>query len=160
MLKGVQMDYKQYFKQYKTNRSLLSLKNIEKQQILREILDSQDVGIAAQIISDMPSIHSTESVVERLAVRREEQQLELNVRLKLIENDMFSLQCSCNQAEAYLSVLGSEERFVVEQYYLEELSFPQVADAYQCHYKERREIRALQYLQESALKKINGLLKG
>ena len=158
--KGVLMDYKIYFKQYKTNLSLLALKNIERQQLMRDILESKEPSVKAQVITDMPlGDHSNESSVEKFAVRSEERLEELNARLHIVENDVFDLRCVCDEAEAYLGVLGSEERYIIEQRYIEQLKWPLVADAYQYRYKKRLEERRLINIHNIALGKINELLK-
>lgn len=154
------MDYKIYFKQYKTNLSLLALKNIERQQLMRDILEIKEPSVKAQVITDMPICHGEDnSSVERFVVRSEERLLELNVRLKLVEDECFNFKCKCDEAEAYLSVLGSEERYIIEQRYIEQLKWPLVADAYQCRYKKRLDVNRLIILHNIALEKINELIK-
>ncbi len=154
-------DYKQYFKKYKTNRSLLKIKKDEEQQIIRELLEIQTPSIKAQVITDMPITHGEDnSPVERFAVQSEERQEKLNSRLKIVQNEVFSLQCEVNKAEACLDILRDRERFVINHYYIEEAeSWEQVANAYQCHYREWKSIRQLINYRNNALYKITEFFK-
>lgn len=152
------MDYKIYFKQYKTNLSLLALKNIERQQLMRDILESKEPSVKAQVITDMPMQHSNESSTERFVVRSEEQMEELNARLHIVENEYFDLKCKCDEAEAYLNVLSNKERYIIEQFYLEDLEWSLVQNAYQCYYKEWRTIKQLKEIRNKGLAKINNLI--
>lgn len=154
------MDYKIYFKQYKTNLSLMALKNIEKQQLMRDILEVKEPSVKAQVITDMPICHGEDnSSVERFVVKAEEQLEKLNDKLCIVRNEVFNLQCACDEAEAYLNVLGSEERYIIEQRYIQQLKWPLVADAYQCRYLKRLEVNRLIILHNDALKKIDELIK-
>lgn len=153
------MDYKIYFKQYKTNLSLLALKNIERQQLNRDILESKEPSVKAQVITDMPICHGEDvSSVERFVVKSEERLEELNARLKVVDNDIFNLQCACNESEAYLNVLSNKERFIIEQFYIQDLEWELVANAYQCHYQQFRTIRILKDIRDCGLAKINILI--
>jgi hypothetical protein len=153
-------DYKQYFRQYKINRSLLKIKKDEEQQLIRELLEIQQPSIKAQIITDMPITRGEEnSPVERFAVQSEEKQEKLNATLKIVQNEVFELQCLVNKAEACLECLTHRERFTIEQYYLEDLNWPMVSNAYQCRYKQYISIRTLQRIERDAVKKISGILK-
>lgn len=153
------MDYKTYFKKYKSNRSMLKIKKDEEQQLIRELLEIQRPSIKAQIISDMPMVHGEEnSPVERFAVQSEKKQEELNAKLKVLQDDIFSLQCEVNKAEACLECLTHRERFTIEQYYLEDLNWPMISNAYQCRYKQYISIRQLQRIEREARKKIRWVL--
>jgi hypothetical protein len=153
------MDYKTYFKQYKTNRSLLKIKKDEEQQLIRELFEIQTPSIKAQEISDMPLVHSDTSPVERFAVRSEKLQEELNAKLKVIQGEVFELQCKVNKAEACLENLTHRERFTIEQYYLEDLNWPMVSNAYQCRYRQYISIRQLQRIEREARSKISEILQ-
>lgn len=153
-------DYKQYFKKYKTSKSLLKIKKDEEQQIIRDLLEIQIPSIKAQVITGMPITHGEDnSSVERFVVQSEEKQEKLNGRLKIIQNEVFNLQCDVNKAEACLECLTHRERFTIEQYYLEDLNWPMVSNAYQCRYKQYISIRQLKRIETIARKKIDDVLK-
>jgi hypothetical protein len=153
------MDYKIYFKQYKTARNILRLKKLDEQELIRLKLESQIPSVKAQVITDMPTIHNDESPVERFAVKSEEEQQRLDMQISELQKDIYKLQREVAQAEGCLDILGNVERFVIEQYYLEELKWPLLADAYQCRYKKYLNVNQLIIIRNDALKKVERYLE-
>jgi len=127
---------------------------------LQAITQVGEVSIAAQIITDMPLVHSGESKVETAVIRMEDKRLELNIILINCQNETQAIRNDIIRVEACLDVLRDKERFVIKQYYVDRVTgWVQVAEEYQCHYREWRSIKQLQSYRDSALDKIDNLLK-
>jgi hypothetical protein len=104
-------------------------------------------------------VHGEEnSPVERFAVKSEQLIQEIKAKLKACQDEVFDLQCDVNKAEACLECLTHRERFTIEQYYLEDLNWPMVSNAYQCRYKQYISIRQLQRIEREARQKIKHIL--
>lgn len=154
------MDYKTYFKQYKTNLSLLKLKKIDEQNIYKEIQEVKHPSVKAQIITDMPMNHGDDpSPVERFAVKSEERVEILEEKLEEIKRKLQEIENSIIKAEACMGVLSNKERYIVEQYYIQELDWWIVAEEFNKKYNQRREIRQLQRILSEANEKMDELLK-
>lgn len=153
------IDFKKFFKQYKMDKARYGLLKIEEQQINKEILCSKEPSVKAQVITDMPTQHNPDSPVERFAVQSEQRQIELNAKLIIVQNELFELKCKVDKVEIYLDVLGSEERFIIEQKYIESLKWPNVEDVFQCKYKKRLNTNRLLIIHNMAIKQIEQLMQ-
>ena len=96
-------------------------------------------------------------------VLAEESKLEkvdkLKERLWDMAKERLCLQCKVEEVQAYLTALGAEERFVVEQYYFERLSEPMIAGKYQKQFNIYKNIRTLRRKRFDAIRKIESISK-
>lgn len=153
-------DYKQYFRQYKTNLSLLKLKEIEDTNLFREINEVKNPSVKAQVITDMPITHGEEnSPVERFVVAKEKRLEELYAKRSKLQEEMRLIENEIIRCEACLDILDNKERYIIEQYYLEGLEWSLVSNAYQCKYQRWISVKQLIIIRNNAIDKIEKLLK-
>ena len=122
-------------REYKSNLSKLKLIECSMKQLENEIQVLEPSYISAYAFSDAPTgkTYKISSPVEN-TVLAEESKLEkvdkLKERLWDMAKERLYLQCKVEEVQAYLTALGAEERFVVEQFCFEKLTWRMVAERY------------------------------
>ena len=150
----------QKLREYKSNLSKLKLTECSMKQIESEIQVLEPSYISAYSFSDAPpsKTYKISSPVEN-TVLAEESKLEkvdkLKDRLWDMAKERLCLQCKVEEVEALLVGLTAEERFVVEMFYFERLTWPMIADKYREKFKIYKSIRPLKYKRDDALRKLS-----
>ena len=154
----------QKLREYKSNLSKLKLIECSMKQLESEIQVLEPSYISAYAFSDVPTgkTYKISSPVEN-TVLAEESKLEkvdkLKERLWDMAKERLYLQCKVEEVEAYLTALGAEERFVVEQYFFEKLSEPMIASKYQKQFNIYKNIRTLRRKRFDAIRKMESISK-
>ena len=125
----------QKLREYKSNLSKLKLIECSMKQIESEIQVLEPSYISAYSFSDTPpsKTNKISSPVENGVLdgeNRRETVDKLKGRLWDMEKERLHLQCKVEEVQAYLTALGAEERFVVEQFCFEKLTWRMVAERY------------------------------
>ena len=122
-------------REYKSNLSKLKLIECSMKQIESEIQVLEPSYISAYSFSETPPSNTNKisSPVENAVLdgeNRRETVDKLKGRLWDMAKERLYLQCKVDEVEAYLTALGAEERFVVEQFCFEKLTWRMVAERY------------------------------
>jgi len=125
----------QKLREYKSNLSKLKLIECSMKQIESEIQVLEPSYISAYSFSDTPpsKTNNISSPVENCVLdgeNRREKVDKLKERLWDMAKERLHLQCKVEEVQAYLTALGAEERFVVEQFCFEKLTWRMVAERY------------------------------
>ena len=125
----------QKLREYKSNISKLKLTECSMKQIESEIQVLEPSYISAYSFSDTPPSNTNKisSPVENCVLdgeNRREKVDKLKERLWDMAKERLHLQCKVEEVQAYLTALGAEERFVVEQFCFEKLTWRMVAERY------------------------------
>lgn len=125
----------QKLREYKSNLSKLKLTECSMKQIESEIQVLEPSYISAYAFTDTPpsKTNKISSVVENTVLETEnkrEKVEKLKDRLWDMAKERLYLQCKVEEVEAYLTALGSEEKFIIEQFYFEKLTWRIVAERY------------------------------
>ena len=154
----------QKLREYKSNLSKLKLIECSMKQLESEIQVLEPSYISAYSFLETPpsKTYKISSPVEN-TVLAEESKLEkvdkLKERLWDMAKERLYLQCKVEEVEAYLTALGAEERFVVEQYFFEKLSEPMIASKYQKQFNIYKNIRTLRRKRFDAIRKMESITK-
>lgn len=130
------MDYKTHFKQYKKYNIWIADKCLEKTKLVKQQLENRIPSVKAQIITDMPTMHSNESTVERFVVKSEELEQELKIKIDLIQAEIDEYTAEIQAIDSRLAYLTSEQRFILEQYYIKELSWELISKVHQAKFQK------------------------
>src|SRR5678816_2629294 len=135
-------------REYISNLSKLKLTECGMKQIESEIQVLEPSYISAYAFSDTPpsKTNKVSSVVENIVLQGENQREKvdkLKGRLRDMAKEKLYLQCKVEEVQAYLTALGAEERFSIEQYYSERLSQPITAGKYQKQFHINKNSRTL-----------------
>jgi hypothetical protein len=125
----------QKLREYKSNLSKLKLTECSMKQIESEIQVLEPSYISAYSFSDIPTgkTYKISSPVENTVLAEENKQEKvdkLKGRLWDMAKERLYLQYKVEEVEAYLTALGAEERYIIEQTYFEKLTWRMVADRY------------------------------
>ena len=125
----------QKLREYKSNLSKLKLIECSMKQIESEIQVLEPSYISAYAFSDTPpsKTNNISSPVENAVLdseNRRERVDKLKEQLWDMAKERLHLQCKVEEVQAYLTALGAEERFVVEQFCFEKLTWRMVAERY------------------------------
>ncbi len=125
----------QKLREYKSNLSRLKLIECSMKQIESEIQVLEPSYISAYTFSDTPpsKTNKTSSPVENCVLESEnkrEKVDKLKERLWDMAKERLHLQCKVEEVQAYLTALGAEEKFIIEQFYFEKLTWRIVAERY------------------------------
>ena len=154
----------QKLREYKSNLSKLKLIECSMKQIESEIQVLEPSYISAYSFSDTPpsKTNKISSPVENAVVdgeNRRERADELKERLWDMAKERLHLQCKVEEVQAYLTALGAEEKFIIEQYYFERLSEPMIAGKYQKQFNIYKNIRTLRRKRFDAIRKMESISK-
>lgn len=125
----------QKLREYKSDLSKLHLIECEMQRIENDIQLIDPSYISAVSYSDMPKSRTNKfsSVVENSVLETEKNREEadrLKAELWQMAKDRIILQCKTEYVQALLEGLTEEERFVVEQFYINDVTWRIVAERY------------------------------
>jgi hypothetical protein len=125
----------QKLREYKSNLSKLKLIECSMKQIESEIQVLEPSYISAYSFSDTPPSNTNKisSPVENAVLDGENQREkvdELKGRLRDMAKERLHLQCKVEEVQAYLTALGAEEKFIIEQFCFEKLTWRMVAERY------------------------------
>jgi hypothetical protein len=154
----------QKLREYKSNLSKLKLIECSMKQLENEIQVLEPSYISAYAFSDAPpsKTYKISSPVEN-TVLAEESKLEkvdkLKERLWDMAKERLYLQCKVEEVEAYLTALGAEERFIIEQFYFERLTWWIVSERYRKEFGNHISKRNLFYKRKNALEKMESIEK-
>ena len=151
-------------REYKSNLSKLKLTECSMKQIESEIQVLEPSYISAYAFSDTPSSKTNRisSVVENTVLDSEnkrEKVDKLKERLWDMAKERLYLQCKVEEVEAYLTALGAEERFIIEQFYFEKLTWRIVAERYRREFGNYISREPLRRKKKSALDKMDSIEK-
>jgi alcohol dehydrogenase YqhD (iron-dependent ADH family) len=133
-------------------------------QIESEIQVLEPSYISAYAFSDAPTgkTYKISSPVENMVIDQEakrEKVDKLKERLWDMAKERLYLQYKVEEVEAYLTALGAEERFIIEQYFFERLSEPMIASKYQKQFNIYKNIRTLRRKRFDAIRKMESISK-
>ena len=154
----------QKLREYKSNLSKLKLIECSMKQIESEIQVLEPSYISAYSFSDTPPSNTNKisSPVENCVLdgeNRREKVDKLKERLWDMAKERLCLQCKVEEVQAYLTALGAEERFIIEQYFFERLSEPMIAGKYQKQFNIYKNIRTLRRKRFDAIRKMESISK-
>lgn len=153
----------QKLREYKSNLSKLKLIECSMKQIESEIQVLEPSYISAYAFSDTPpsKTYKISSPVENIVLAEEAKKEKVN-RLKDqlwdLARERMELKLRIEEVEAYLTALGAEERFVIEQFYFEELTWRMVADKYRKEFGNYISREPLRKKKKAALEKMEKIL--
>ena len=153
----------QKLREYKSNLSKLKLIECSMKQIESEIQVLEPSYISAYAFSDAPpsKTNKISSPVENTVLAEEnkrEKVDKLKERLWDMAKERLYLKCKVEEVEAYLTALGAEERFVIEQFYFEKLTWRMVADKYRKEFGNYISREPLRKKKKAALEKMEKIL--
>jgi hypothetical protein len=154
----------QKLREYKSNLSKLKLIECSMKQLENEIQVLEPSYISAYSFSDTPTgkTYKISSPVENTVLESEnkrEKVDKLKDRLWDMAKERNILQYKVEEVEAYLTALGAEERFIIEQYFFERLSEPMIASKYQKQFNIYKNIRTLRRKRFDAIRKMESISK-
>ncbi len=154
----------QKLREYKSNLSKLKLTECSMKQLESEIQVLEPSYISAYAFSDTPpsKTNKISSTVESMVLdgeNRRETVDKLKEQLRDMAKEKLYLQCKVEEVQAYLTALGAEERFTIEQYYFERLSEPMIAGKYQKQFNIYKNIRTLRRKRFAAIRKMESISK-
>lgn len=154
----------QKLREYKSNLSKLKLIECSMKQIESEIQVLEPSYISAYAFTDAPpsKTYKISSVVEKTVLEgenRREKVDKLKERLWDMAKERLYLQCKVEAVEAYLTALGAEERFIIEQFYFEKLTWRMVAERYRREFGNYISRNSLVRKKRSALDKMENIEK-
>lgn len=154
----------QKLREYKSNLSKLKLIECSMKQIESEIQVLEPSYISAYQYSDVPpsKTNKISSPVENIVIENEnkrEKVDKLKERLWDMAKERLYLQCKVEMVEAYLTALGAEERFIIEQFYFEKLTWRMVAERYRKEFGNYISRNSLVRKKRSALDKMGSIEK-
>ena len=125
----------QKLREYKSNLSKLKLIECSMKQIESEIQVLEPSYISAYSFSETPpsKTNNISSPVENCVLdgeNRREKVDKLKEQLWDMAKERLYLQCKVEEVQAYLTALGAEERFIIEQFYFQKLTWRMVAERY------------------------------
>lgn len=125
----------QKLREYKSNLSKLKLIECSMKQIESEIQVLEPSYISAYAFSGTPpsKTNKISSTVESMVLEgenRREKVDKLKERLWDMAKERLYLQCKVEEVQAYLTALGAEEKFIIEQFCFEKLTWRMVAERY------------------------------
>jgi hypothetical protein len=153
----------QKLREYKSNLSKYKLIECSMKQIESEIQVLEPSYISAYAFSDAPpsKTYKISSPVENTVLAEEskrEKVDKLKERLWDMAKERLYLQCKVEEVEAYLTALGAEERFIVEQFFFEGLTWRMVADRYRKEFGNYISRDPLRKKKKDALVKMDKIL--
>ena len=153
----------QKLREHKSNLSKLKLIECSMKQIESEIQVLEPSYISAYAFSDTPPSKTNKilSPVENTVLAEEnkrEKVDKLKERLWDMAKERLYLKCKVEEVEAYLTALGAEERFVIEQFYFEKLTWRMVADKYRKEFGNYISREPLRKKKKAALEKMEKIL--
>ena len=154
----------QKLREYKSNLSKLKLTECSMKQIESEIQVLEPSYISAYAFSDTPpsKTNKISSVVESMVLSsesRREAAKELKDRLRGMAKEKLVLQCKVDMVQAYLTALGAEERYIIEQCYFERLTWWIVSERYRREFGTHISRRTLFNKRKAALDKMERIEK-
>lgn len=154
----------QKLREYKSNLSKLKLIECSMKQIESEIQVLEPSYISAYSYSKIPpsKTNKISSPVENIVIENEnkrEKVEKLKDRLWDMAKERLYLQCKVEAVEAYLTALGAEERFIIEQFYFEKLTWRMVAERYRREFGNYISRNSLVRKKRSALDKMGSIEK-
>ena len=153
----------QKLREYKSNLSKYKLIECSMKQIESEIQVLEPSYISAYAFSDAPpsKTNKISSPVENIVLAEEAKKEKVN-RLKDqlwdLARERMELKLRIEEVEAYLIGLGAEERFIIEQFYFERLTWRMVADKYRKEFGNYISREPLRKKKKAALEKMKKIL--
>ena len=153
----------QKLREYKSNLSKLKLIECSMKQIESEIQVLEPSYISAYAFSDTPPSKTNKvfSPVENIVLEEEAKREKVN-RLKDqlwdLARERMELKLRIEEVEAYLIALGAEERFIIEQFYFEKLTWRMVAERYRKEFGNYISREPLRKKKKAALEKMEKIL--
>jgi len=153
----------QKLREYKSNLSKYKLIECSMKQIESEIQVLEPSYISAYSYSKIPpsKTNKVSSPVENIVLEEEAKREKVN-RLKDqlwdLARERMELKLRIEEVEAYLIGLGAEERFVIEQFYFEKLTWRMVADKYRKEFGNYISREPLRKKKKAALEKMEKIL--
>ena len=154
----------QKLREYKSNLSKLKLTECSMKQLESEIQVLEPSYISAYAFSDTPpsKTNKISSVVENTVLDSEnkrEKVDKLKERLWDMAKERLYLQCKVEEVEAYLTALGAEEKFIIQQFYFERLTWRIVAERYRREFGNYISRESLRNKKKRALDKMESIEK-
>ena len=151
-------------REYKSNLSKLKLTECSMKQLESEIQVLEPSYISAYAFSDAPpsKTNKISSVVENTVLDSEnkrEKVDKLKERLWDMAKERLYLQCKVEEVEAYLTALGAEEKFIIQQFYFERLTWRIVAERYRREFGNYISRESLRNKKKRALDKMESIEK-
>jgi hypothetical protein len=151
-------------REYKSNLSKLKLTECSMKQLESEIQVLEPSYISAYAFSDTPpsKTNKISSVVENTVLDSEnkrEKVDKLKERLWDMAKERLYLQCKVEEVEAYLTALGAEEKFIIQQFYFERLTWRIVAERYRREFGNYISRESLRNKKKRALDKMESIEK-
>ena len=151
-------------REYKSNLSKLKLIECSMKQIENEIQVLEPSYISAYAFSDAPTgkTYKISSPVENTVLAEEakrEKVDKLKERLWDMAKERLCLQCKVEEVEAFLTALGAEGKFIIEQFYFERLTWRMVAERYRKEFGNYISKNSLVRKKRSALDKMESIEK-
>lgn len=150
----------QKLREYKSNLSKLRLIECEETRLQNELQLVEPSYISGTAYSDMPKSQTNKfsSITENGAIELEQAKttkVQLKTDLTLLRWDKREYQRNVDYVSALLDGLTTEERFVIESFYFDKLTWPMIADRYRKEFGVYKSIRPLKYKRDDALKKLS-----
>jgi len=153
----------QKLREYKSNLSKYKLIECSMKQIESEIQVLEPSYISAYRYSDVPpsKANKISSPVENIVLAEEAKREKID-RLKDqlwdLARERMELKLRIEEVEAYLIALGAEERFIIEQFYFERLTWRMVAERYRKEFGNYISREPLRKKKKAALEKMEKIL--
>jgi len=168
----------QLLRRYKSNKAKIQLYNIEIEGLeemlsaekYRVIEDEREciegICLKANAITGMPVYHNSlfSSSTEKAAFTYHEEQIwepedsyTLKNRIREIKSRMYRLEMEVRQVDAMLTVLNREQRFIIEQYYIEGCRWPEIQKQFELNFKQLYTLNTLYAWRDRALEKMDSV---
>jgi hypothetical protein len=146
----------------KSLEKLLEYQHSHSQQTHDDVIE--ELSLHAVTISDMPvdRPNNIRSTTERAALHYKDKHYyrnnydieEIKSRIGAVQAEIDVLEGLARQVEILISSLKYEERFIIENYYIEGLKWTQVETFYYDKFRQHRHIGSLQQKRDEALTKM------
>lgn len=145
-------------KKYKENKAKLKLRLREKERILKKLEDIKSIDAGASMLGINCDIHSKNSISDKVgnkASDNSDNELELNSRLKEIEEQIKELSSMVEEIDIRLESLRFKEREVLIAYYIDDCTYEDIGNRlYYKWFNQTRTPRHIQRLVERATDRI------
>lgn len=166
----------QLLRSYKSNLAKIQLYKIEIEG-LEEMLAVGKVSVIederdciegfcmkANTVTDMPIHKSIKSSTEKAALSyRDEQNWEpedsysIRNKIREVKSRKYRLEMEIKQVDTMLTVLSKEQRFIIEQYYIEGYRWPEIQEQFELNFKQLYTLNTLYAWRDKALEKMDSV---
>ena len=145
-------------KRYKENKAKLKFKLKEKEKILRQLENIEEVELSPNILEINSDIHSKNSISDKTgnkASKNVDKKEELTSKLKEIEEEITILNDLIEEIDIRLEVLRYREKVILMSYYIDGCTYEDIGNRlYYNLFQQTRTSRHIQRVVEKATEKM------